>query len=106
MEGNGENELQMSLNWHTLHYLRWHGAGVDPSDGSSEGYGTLSIYHSTYFALNFIGYLNLDAQGTSSGISTSASITSIIGFSLNEPEYSSQSSVAVYTNGDPNGSGG
>ncbi|MBR4399707.1 MAG: hypothetical protein IKT06_02095 [Aeriscardovia sp.] len=65
----------------------------------------MSIYHSTYFALNFIGYLNLDAQGTSNGISTSASITSVVGSSLNEPEYSPQSSVAVHTNGDPNGSG-
>ena len=105
VEGNGENELQVYLYHPALSYLRWNGEEVDPSNGSSDGYGNLSIYHSTYFALNFIGYLNLDAQDTSSGISTSASITSVVGSSLNEPEYSPQSSVAVYTNGNPNGSG-
>ena len=105
VEGNGEAELQVSLNWDALSYLRWNGAAVNSSDGSSEGYDTLSIYHSTYFALNFIGYLNLDAQDTPSGIGTSASITSVVGSSLGDAEYSPASSVNVYTNGDPNGSG-
>ena len=91
--------------WHALSYLRWNGAGVNPSDGYSDGYDTLSIYHSTYFALNFIGYLNLDAQDTPNGIKTSAGITSVVGSSFGDTEYSPQSQVAVYTNGDPNGSG-
>ena len=105
VEGNGEKELQVSLDWHALSYLRWHGAGVNPDDGSSEGYDTLSIYSSTYFALNFIGYLNLDARDTPNGIETSANITSVVGSSLGDAEYSPRSQVAVYTNGDPNGSG-
>ena len=103
VEGNGEKQLEVSLYWPALHYLRWSGEAVNDADGSSAGYGNLSIYHDTYFALDFIGYLNLDATGSAEGVSTSASISGVQDFDI--PYTSPQSSTAVYTNGSPNGSG-
>lgn len=103
VEGNGKTQLQVSLNHPALHYLRWHGAGINPSNGSSTGYGTLSIYDGSSFALDFIGYLNRDVIDTSNGVSLGATITGKAAF--NHAETSPQSSVAVYTNGTPNGTG-
>ena len=103
VEGNGRTQLEVALNWHALHYLRWAGAGINPSDGSSTGYGTLSIYDGSSFALDFIGYLNRDVVDTPEGVSLEATITGEAPF--NYPETSPQSSVAVYTNGTPNGTG-
>ena len=103
VEGNGKTQLQVSLNHPALHYLRWHGAGINPGNGSSTGYDTLSIYHRSYFALDFIGYLNRDVVDTSNGVSLSATITGKAAF--NHSQTSPRSSVAVYTNGTPNGAG-
>lgn len=103
VEGNGKTQLQVSLNHPALHYLRWHGAGINPSNGSSTGYGTLSIYDGSSFALDFIGYLNRDVIDTSNGVPLGATITGKAAF--NHAETSPQSSVAVYTNGTPNGTG-
>ncbi|MBO7671305.1 MAG: hypothetical protein J6S25_00945, partial [Aeriscardovia sp.] len=103
VEGDGKTQLRVALNWYALHYLRWNGAGINPSDGSSTGYGTLSIYYGSSFALDFIGYLNRDVVDTSDGVSLGATITGEAAF--NYPETSPQSSVAVYTNGTPNGTG-
>ncbi|MBQ1427445.1 MAG: LPXTG cell wall anchor domain-containing protein, partial [Aeriscardovia sp.] len=100
---NGKTQLRVALNWHALHYLRWHGAGINSSDGSSTGYGTLSIYDGSSFALDFIGYLNRDVVDTPEGVSLGATITGEAPF--NNQETSPQSSVAVYTNGTPNGTG-
>ena len=103
VEGNGKTQLRVALNHPALHYLRWNGAGINTSNGSSTGYGTLSIYNGSSFALDFIGYLNRDVVDTSDGVSLGATITGEAPF--NYPETSPQSSVAVYTNGTPNGTG-
>lgn len=103
IEGDGETKLEISLNWHALHYLRWHGAGINMDNGSSTGYGNLSIFHKTYFALDFIGYLNCEAKDTAEGIPLSATVTSVRDFDI--PYTSSRSFAYVYTNGTPNAKG-